>query len=299
MNLDSNQKTAKHLMHLVTTRNGNVPNFALLLGAGASKTSGVGTAQEMIDEWRKALFDDSPVQGDFQQWLVQQNWYLHEDEYSILFEQMYDEPSQRRVYLEECIKDAQPRWGYVYLTDLLAHRYFDVVFTTNFDDLINEACYLYSDRLRPIVGAHDSAIQGMRLISSRPKIIKLHGDFLFDNIKNTLSELETLESNTKRKLQQFAQEYGLVVLGYSGRDRSVMDTLELLLRDENNYRQGVYWCQMRGAPKSSRLESLLKKPRVYLVEVDGFDQFLGACPRNNVLNDNRLDQSYYYDIPHI
>ena len=26
---------------------------------------------------------------------------------------------------------------------------------------------------------------------------------------------------------------------------------------------------------------------------------LGACPRNNVLNDNRLDQSYYYDIPHI
>ena len=26
---------------------------------------------------------------------------------------------------------------------------------------------------------------------------------------------------------------------------------------------------------------------------------LGACLRNNVLNDNRLDQGYYYDIPHI
>ena len=27
--------------------------------------------------------------------------------------------------------------------------------------------------------------------------------------------------------------------------------------------------------------------------------FLGACLRNNVLNYNRLDQGYYYDIPHI
>ena len=26
---------------------------------------------------------------------------------------------------------------------------------------------------------------------------------------------------------------------------------------------------------------------------------LGACLRNNVLNYNRLDQGYYYDIPHI
>ena len=26
---------------------------------------------------------------------------------------------------------------------------------------------------------------------------------------------------------------------------------------------------------------------------------LGVCLRNNVLNDNRLYESYYYDIPHI
>ena len=156
---------------------------------------------------------------------------------------------------------------------MLSKRFFDVVFTTNFDDLINEACYLYSEGLRPIVAAHDSAIQGIRVTAGRPKIIKLHGDFLYDNIKNTLAELETLESNTKRKLAQFAQEYGLVVLGYSGRDRSVMDTLELLLRDEDNYKQGVYWCLKRGATISRRLESLIRRERVYLVEVDGFDEF--------------------------
>ena len=111
------------------------------------------------------------------------------------------------------------------------------------------------------------------MTSNRPKIIKLHGDFLYDNIKNTLAELETLETNTKSKLAQFAQEYGLVVLGYSGRDRSVMDNLELLLRDVDNFRQGVYWCLRHEDPISSRLQSLLSRERVYLVEIDGFDQF--------------------------
>ena len=274
MSASPNEKTAEHLMNLIVTRNGQVPNFSLLLGSGGSLTSGIQTAEDMIERWRRLLFYQSGSLDEYHQWVGNQNWYRREDEYSILFEEVYDEPAQRRVFVEECVKDAHPTWGYVYLTNLLSNHFFDVVFTTNFDDLINEASYLYSDGLRPMVAAHDSAIQGIRLTSGRPKIIKLHGDFLYDNIKNTLSELETLEGNTKRKLKQFAQEYGLVVIGYSGRDRSVMDTIELLLRDEENYKQGVYWCLRRGAAVSGRLESLLKRDRVYLVEIDGFDELM-------------------------
>ena len=273
MFLDSSVKTAGHLQRLITKRNGKIPNFALLLGAGASQTSNVITAADLISEWRRMMFVESGA-PDHEAWLSQQVWYGHDDEYSILFEHICDQPAQRRVYIEECLNDCHPTWGYAYLTNLLTHRYFDVVFTTNFDDLINEACYLYSDDLRPIVAAHDSAIQGIRVTSNRPKIVKLHGDFLYDNIKNTLAELETLEENTKRKLHQFSQEYGLVVIGYSGRDRSVMDTLDVLLRDDNSYKQGIYWCTLRGEEPSRRLRSLLRRDRVYLVEIDGFDQFL-------------------------
>ena len=284
MTTEFDVKPDKHLMHLVTTRNGMVPNFALLLGAGASATSGVRTAQDMIDEWRSLLFDRSDGSQGYRTWLAQQPWFEHADEYSTLFELIYDEPSQRRVYIEECIKDAHPGWGYIYLTDLLANRFFDVVFTTNFDDLLNEACYLYTEKVRPIMAAHDSAVQGIRVTSDRPKIIKLHGDFLYDNIKNTVKKLETLEANTKRKLSQFAQEYGLIVLGYGGRDRSVMDTLELLLRDEEYYKQGVYWCIRRGTTPSDRLRSLVKRNRVRLVEVEGFDQFIADLHQTASLN---------------
>ena len=274
MNQQYSAKTTAHLIRLILNRNGETPNFSLLLGAGASSTSAVQTAQQMILDWRRLLYEDSEREESFPNWLETQNWNGHEDEYSILFETIYDQPSQRRVRIEECVKGSHPSWGYVYLTNLLANRLFDVIFTTNFDDLINEACYLYSNGLRPIVAAHDSAIQGIRVTSGRPKIIKLHGDFLYDNIKNTLAELETLEVNTERKLSQFAQEYGLVVVGYSGRDRSVMDTLEVLLRDEENYKQGVYWCLRKGSAISDRLKSLVRKDRVYLVEIDGFDEFM-------------------------
>ena len=279
MSIPSNQKTTDHLMHLIMNRNGNVPNFSLLLGSGASNTSGVPTAQDMIERWRRLLYGRSKSADAYSKWVAKQSWYDHEDEYSMLFEELYDQPSQRRIYIEECVKNAHPSWGYVYLTNLLSRRFFDVVLTTNFDDLLNEACYLYSDGLRPIVAAHDSAVQGIRVTSGRPKIIKLHGDYLYDNIRNTLAELETLETNTKRKLNQFAQEYGLVVLGYSGRDRSVMDTLELLLRTDENYKQGVYWCLRRSATIPNRLQSLLRKDRVYLVEIDGFDEFAADLHR--------------------
>ena len=55
MAISSSPKSADHLMHLIATRNGDVPNFSLLLGSGASVTSGVKTAQEMIEEWRALL----------------------------------------------------------------------------------------------------------------------------------------------------------------------------------------------------------------------------------------------------
>lgn len=268
------ERDAHHLITQILNRNEDVPNYALLLGAGASVTSGVKSAQDMILDWRSEQYERIETDKSLDDWIGEQFWYGHDDEYSILFEMMYDQPSQRRVFIEECVKPAHPTWGYVYLSNLLANKIFNVVLTTNFDDLVNEACYLYSEGVRPMVAAHDSAVSNVRLISARPKIIKLHGDFMYDNIKNSVRESETLEANTQQKFKQIAQEYGLVVIGYGGRDRSVVDTLDLLLRDEEYFEHGVYWCMRRGETPSNRLKVLLRRDRVYPVVLDGFDEFM-------------------------
>jgi len=104
---ESKKRDTSQLIKLIGRRSGNTPNFALLIGAGASVSSGVKTASEMIAEWRQDLYkrkDNKP----FQDWLKDQDWYENDEEYSTLFEKVCDQPSQRRIYIEECVMVS---WG--------------------------------------------------------------------------------------------------------------------------------------------------------------------------------------------
>lgn len=206
--------------------------------------------------------------------LRSQPWFDKTNEYSELFETLYDQPTQRREFIENCIVQGVPSWGYVYLVNLLKLKHFNTIFTTNFDDLINEACYTFSNNLRPVVCAHDSSIKSIRLTSNRPKIIKLHGDFLFDNIKNTIRELESLEDNMRAKFRQYANEFGMIVIGYAGNDRSIMDTLNTLLHSDSCFPHGIYWCVRKDTPLSEELTNLARFPRFHLIEISSFDDFM-------------------------
>jgi hypothetical protein len=267
--------TAEHLVDLVLQESGGAINYALFLGAGASLTSRVKTAEQMVEVWRNRLYKQKATKMKYSDWLVKQDWYGSDAEYGYLFSRLYDEPAQRRDYIGQILEGCYPNWGYLYLTSLLQARIFNTVFTTNFDDLINEACYLYTDGVRPIVCAHEAGALNIRLTSTRPQIIKLHGDFLFDSIlKNTGSETENLTENMRNKFAQFGQEYGLVVVGYGGRDGSVMGILENLLTDSQFFRHGIYWCLRSGDKPRMRVAALLKKDRVHPIAIAGFDELM-------------------------
>lgn len=272
--LDELKKRPKlHLMNLIGNRINGTPNFSILIGAGASYSSGVKSTGQIIKEWRKQLYKQSKSKKKFDDWFLEQNWYKDDEEYSILFEMLYDKPSQRRNFIEQCVKNAKPSWGYIYLANLIAENYFNVCFTPNFDDLLNEACCFYAN-IKPIVCAHDSVVADIRVTSKRPKIIKLHGDFLYDSIKNTISETETLEKNMRDKFSQFAREYGLIVIGYGGNDRSIMDILEMSAKSKDFFPQGIYWCIRKNDRTSRKLERLMRKENIFWVEIDGFDEFM-------------------------
>ena len=68
----------------------------------------------MVKRWRKAY---ASMHGEDE--LSKQPWFDKENEYSELFEALYDQPTQRREFIESCITGANPSWGYVYLTNLL------------------------------------------------------------------------------------------------------------------------------------------------------------------------------------
>ncbi len=246
-----------------------VPQFSLLLGAGASKTSGVPLAGEMAERFKQEYCNQYPDEK-----LEEQTWFDTDTAYSILFERLYPTPSLRRDRVERFLEFNSPSLGYLYLVRLLEEGYFNTIFTTNFDDILNEACYLFSATVRPLVCAHDSSVTSVRLSSPRPKILKLHGDFLFDDIRNTLRETESLEKNMRDKFAQYAREFGLVVIGYSGGDRSVMEIIEQLLDDKANFAQGVFWCVPPNAKLGEHVERLERHERFRVVEIDGFDEYM-------------------------
>lgn len=285
------------IRHIKTKEKDSPANYSIFLGAGASVTSGIKTAAKLIDEWALELYErynnksaETPQKAKDYFENNHSSWYSPSNPYSSLFEKKFDLPVQRRRFVEQEVDNKYPSIGYAYLTSLVDKNYFNTIFTTNFDDLINEAFYLFSNT-RPILCAHDSSVHSISITSKRPKIIKLHGDYLFDDIKSTLRETESLEQNTKEKFVEFCKEYGLIVVGYSGSDRSIMDVLELLARQENYLKNGIYWCLRRSDNVCHALRNLIWKDKVYPVLIDGFDELFAEIHAQTDCGELRLNSS--------
>lgn len=279
------KRTVNSLVRFMNTRAENQANYAFLLGAGASVNSGVRAASSLVDEWKKELSEEWKVTIEELETELHKpearRWYNSASEYSSLFEYRYDQQKQRRAFVESEIQNSFPSLGYSYLVNLVENDFSNVVFTTNFDDLLNEAFYYYGSK-RPIVCSHDGSVTGITVSSRRPKIMKLHGDYLFEDIKCTLRQTESLADNIKLKLTEFLKEYGLIVSGYGGGDRSILDVLRPLVRDDNYLKNGLYWTFREDDEINDEVFKLLNSEGVFYVITDGFDELMaelhdGVC----------------------
>ncbi len=250
--------------------------FTLFLGAGASYSSKIPLGSEMIKEWRAMLCKDCAPEGaNVDAWSETQPWFKKDDEYSTLFEMLFPNERARQNYVTEKIEHKPPSWCYLYLANVINSGRINVVFTTNFDDLVNEALTRYL-AYNAVVCAADSEVESISILTSRAKIIKLHGDYLFKKLKNTKKELKQLDPNMQQKFIQFGKECGMVVIGYAGRDQSVMSVFESLLQDPNAFPNGVFWGVRPNDEVASRVKQLsISYPgRFKLFECSDFDAFM-------------------------
>ncbi|MDQ3564337.1 MAG: SIR2 family protein [Pseudomonadota bacterium] len=149
------------------------------------------------------------------------------------------------------------------------------MFTTNFDDLVNEALTTFLG-YNPVVCAADSEVATISVMSERAKIVKLHGDYLFDRLKNTEQELDQLDPNMAAKFRQFARLCGLVVIGYKGNDRSVMTVIDALLQEPEAFPRHIWWGLRPGEKPAERVASLAAAlpKRFRLFECRSFDSLM-------------------------
>ena len=172
--------------------------FALFMGAGASIESGIPGTKMMIEgfhEELRKLWQAENASDTYERWLrSRHSWDDGASEYSNLFVALEPTSRGRSAYIENLVSRATPSFGYFCLSQLLGREYFDVVLTTNFDDLVYESC-ASGTGIRPRVYAYGSPSGPVRWGNGRPAVLKPHGDFFYSSLKNTRPSLVLSQPN--------------------------------------------------------------------------------------------------------
>jgi hypothetical protein len=204
------------------------------------------------------------------------------DEYAALFEAAYPSESDRRTYIAAKIAGGKPSYGHIALATLMKAGHTRLVWTTNFDPLIADACAkVYDGTGHLTTVALDAPGLGREVIHGErwPAEIKLHGDFRSRRLKNTADELREQDAVLRDGLISMCGRAGLVVAGYSGRDDSIMDSLEAALKQTNPFPGGLFWLGRADGVPLPRVAALLQRAADNgvdggLVEIANFDETL-------------------------
>lgn len=276
---------------------------AFLLGAGASISSGIQSASDCIWEWKRDIFTTKnptlaglynnfktdSIRESIQQWLNQEGIYPAMnsiDEYSFYANKAYPIADDRRKYFQSLCEKKEPYVGYRLLMLLAEAEIVKSVWTTNFDGLVVKAAHQMN--LTPIEITLDTVDRIYRNESRNELLsISLHGDFKYGELKNTDQELDNQNDIFVKTLTRYFIDKNLIIIGYSGRDKSLIDALKLVFKEKGAGR--LYWCGLADTPNDN-VTDLINIARnnnreAYYVSTDGFDKTLihlaKSCFENN------------------
>lgn len=282
-------------------------SFDLFLGSGASVNSGIPSGGDLVWHFKREIlsskkiingkkFTDLKIEANKQ---IIQNYFDQRGDsnitnpYSHYFKECYPDSLVRKEFLSDLVRDKKPSIGFLCLSALVERQKFNVVWTTNFDDLIEKAITALNYKSCQIVSP-DNASSVQQFNSDIPTVVKLHGDFRYDPLQNTDEELQELEASLHTKFLDASTQKGILVVGYSGSDKSVMTTLEKALEKPNAFPKGLIWCIPKGLQPSKDLEALIEKAhqqnnRSGFLEIDNFDYFLHEIYKTCELSNTQID----------
>ena len=267
--------------------------FCFVLGAGASISSGIKSGQELVDIWDDKLRirnKSSYLKWRSEYGITDENKYSF---YSQYYEHYYKRhPNDGYNFLEKLMENAIPSAGYVILSYLLSQTKNNVVITTNFDHLTEDAINYYTQTMPMVIG-HESLSHYISKPINRPTVIKIHRDLLFDPA-NTANEVDKLHDNWKKALNTILSEYHPIFIGYAGNDNSLMDYLiEQGKQFAENKLCCPYWMLYGDEKPVGKVHDFLEKSNGYFIQHNGFDEVMFLIGR--VLKIKRQSEEYFHE----
>lgn len=252
--------------------------FCFVLGAGASKTSGIKTGEELVEIWERELAERNPQAHE--EWkrrlgITEKN---RGNFYSDYYQRRFSRDNGRRYrdgynYLEQMMDKARPSGGYVHLGLIMANTMHNVVVTTNFDHLVEDSLVQYAQKMPMVIG-HEKLAPYAKGTIARPTVVKIHRDLLMDPISNP-EELNKLHKEWVEVLENLFTHYHPVFIGYAGNDNSVMDFLCNNVGKFNSDQWGFpYWLIYGDQLPEGKVRQFLDESNGYLISHRGFDQVM-------------------------
>lgn len=257
--------------------------YALLLGSGVSRAAGIPTGWEVtIDLIRRIAAgegeDDIATASatDVEEWFRER--FKEEASYSNVLEHLALGPGDRRnllsSYFERGPDDAEgfktPTRAHHAIASLVASGYIKVIVTTNFDRLLEDALAAKGVRAQ-VIFSPDHIRGATPLEHAKVTILKLHGDYQDNRIRNTVDELDAYEPKLEKYLRGILEDYGLLVCGWSGDwDRALVRVLQKTV----SRRYGFYMT-FRSTP-SAIANELIEFRGGRLIEIEDADTFFAA-----------------------
>lgn len=261
--------------------------ICFILGAGASKTSGIDTGIEMVRQFRSQILERNNndleyikkrgqkvglSSGDCERIFGSCDYIPSGDDYFVLYDLLYGTaPEAGYTFIESKMSGASPSYGYYCLANILrcAETTGNLVITTNFDTLTEDSLFLLTGE-HPLVLGHETLASFLDANIKRPVIAKIHRDYLLKPMSRS-NEMEKLSRAWKTALKKALQDRVVVVVGYAGGDRTLMD---FLIKERLNIRR-LYWCTLSSDTTiSSSIENVIRKFNGTWVKIPGFDQLM-------------------------
>jgi hypothetical protein len=231
-------RAIKVLANLMRVRKENAePPYVLILGAGASLTSGASSFGKVIES---VVNDYSRKDPTAMSW----------DDKGTEFYDILDGFSENERYatIKKHIEGQRPSAGYHALAQLAKGAYFEVIFSTNYDTFVEDAfadAGLRSRDFTVLINGQDTEeaiIRALRYPQPRIKLVKLHGDLGARIFAFTPEEIFQFSEKIESVLTDYLSR-DVMICGHGMRD----DDINRCLREEG----GSLWYVNPSAPKAS------------------------------------------------
>jgi tetratricopeptide (TPR) repeat protein len=204
--------------------------YCFILGSGASITSGVPSGARLVDWWLTDMYRDAqPGAGEekLRAWVEQEltgipgfTWDNRASFYGHIYNRRFPDNASGQTWLRRLMENKHSSFGYTVLARILSLTQHNLVLTTNFDNLVQDALSALSCPNPFIAHSHDDA----RFLANhdrKPRILKLHGDIDRETY-NAASLIADLHEDWRDPLRHLLGSYTPVFLGYGGCDPGFM-----------------------------------------------------------------------------